>query len=126
MFRFAAIAALALQLLSCVAPANAFILCISDDGCVELELAAPGTARCPEQSCDSEHAGDDHGCADIPVLHDAFGPLRGAQLDAPIAFAALTALPDLVWLAAAPPIAAAADPQPPADLVPRRTIVLQL
>ena len=119
--------ALALQLLGCAAPANALILCVSNDGCVALELVEPGTRRCAETGCDDGHAVDaSHGCRDIPLLGDAMAPARspvahdgersGAmpavvpRFDRPATFAALPAAP---------------TPAPP-DIAPRRTIVLQL
>ena len=119
--------ALTLQLLGCAAPANALILCVSNDGCVALELVEPGTRRCAETGCDDGHAVDaSHACRDIPLLGDAMAPARspvahGAErgsatlavvprLDRPAAFAALPAAP---------------TPAPP-DIAPRRTIVLQL
>lgn len=125
MFRPAAIVALALQLLGCVAPANAFILCISDDGCVELELAAPGTTRCPEQSCDTAHAGDAHGCADIPVLHDSLGPAR-AQSGDWLMPAVLAAPLAVIWRPAPANAPSLPNGAPAAARAAHRTVVLQL
>jgi hypothetical protein len=125
MLRLATITALALQLLGCTAPANAFILCISDDGCVELELAAPGTARCVEEACDDEHADQGHGCADIPVLHDAVGPRRAA-VNAPAAVAVLIAAPGIFRSLPILTAPAALLPLPAAAVAPRRTVVLQV
>jgi hypothetical protein len=118
---------LALQLLACVAPANALILCVSDDGCVEVELAQPGTRRCVETDCDDGHAVDaSHGCRDIPILGQAIAPAR--------ATATLGGGPGALPPAMLPRVAHPTSPiallssgaAAPRDGTARRTVVLQL
>jgi hypothetical protein len=117
--------ALALQLLGCLAPANAFVICVSNDGCVELEPVVPGASRCAEHTCDEAHAGDaSHACRDIPVLVDAGTPSRSLAADRAPLLTALVATPQTVMTAiAAPPRGRTATPRTAA---PPRTVVLQL
>jgi hypothetical protein len=123
--RLTLLLAVVLQALSCVGPANAFILCISNDGCIALERAAPGARRCAEEHCDRGHAAPDHDCRDIPIVIDAANaqsaPVeRGAAVLPALMPARLAAAFEP---AAAPPVAAAVAPQRAA---PPRTVVLQL
>ncbi|MBX3026771.1 hypothetical protein KF840_17835 [bacterium] len=126
MFRPTLLLALALQLFAALAPANAVVICVSSDGCVELETAPPGYTRCLEDECDPGHEDAAHGCRDIPVLVDAVG-LRGApSLDGcGMAFAALVPARHarVATATAAPRRATVAAPDRPA---PPRSIVLQL
>lgn len=127
MARIATFIALALQLVGCAAPASAFVICISNDGCAEIEPSVPGASRCPEDRCDAPHAGDSsHACRDIPVLADAAGPARIGGVGDPAAPAliALTpaprlAAPAITWAPRIPPAAARGSAAP-------RTVVLQL
>lgn len=117
---------LALQLLGCVAPANAFILCVSSDGCVDVELARPGTRRCIETACDEGHGIDaSHACRDIPILGDAVAPARGPVTGGGLAAVLPAPAPRRDRLAplAGPSVARVAAPP---GVPPRRTIVLQL
>ena len=125
MARTALFVALALQLLGCLAPANAFVICLSNDGCVELEPAAPGAGRCAENTCDEAHAGNtSHTCRDIPIFVDARTPSRSFAADyVPFLTTVITtplveapAVTSVPWSRTAPP-----------DAVTRpRTVVLQL
>lgn len=125
MFRLTLLVALALQLFTGMATANAFVICISDDGCIELEPAAPGATRCPEDDCDREHAGTSHDCRDIPVLIDAAGLKGLPSIDGSVLPVALGPTGERLVDAATTlvPIRIASGPRPPA--LPR-TIVLQL
>lgn len=125
MSRFTIVVAVALQLFGCLAPANAFVICVSNDGCVEIEPAASGAARCVEDECDRHHADDpSHGCRDIAVRTDAIGLKTAPTVDG--GAAALVALPPTLGrmdaLGSATPISGAVH-RPPA---PPRTVVLQL
>ncbi len=125
MTRLALLAALALQLFGCLAPANAFVICISNDGCVELEPSVPGARRCPENDCDAAHAGDpSHRCRDIPILVDAGGPARTTIAHHLPAMAILNAAPRI---AVTPAFGGAhAIAAPPRAVAPSRSVVLQL
>ena len=125
MSRLTLLVALALQLLGSMAPANAFIICVSDDGCVELEPSVPGSTRCAEDDCDNEHADASHDCRDIPVLLDAAGLKGIPTVDGNVPPVALGPAGErLVHDATAlVPIRLAFIPRLPA---PRRTVVLQL
>ena len=125
MHRLTLIGTLALQLFGCLAPANAFVICISNDGCVELEPSVPGASRCPESDCDQAHAGDtSHSCRDIPVLVDAGGPARTTIPHHLPAMAILTTVPRI---ALAPAVGVAQIiAAPPRAIAPPRTVVLQL
>lgn len=117
---------LALQLLGCVAPANALILCVSSDGCVEVELAQPGTRRCVETACDDEHGIDaSHACRDIPIVGDAMAPARSPVRDAGLAAVLPAPVPRPERPAVVSVFAVARAAAPP-GIPPRRTIVLQL
>ena len=128
MYRLTLITALALQLFGCLAPANAFVICISNDGCVELEPSVPGASRCPESDCDQAHAGDaSHSCRDIPVLWgvcSAGGPARTTIAHHLPVLAVLTTAPRIA-LAPAFGVAHVAA-APPRAIAPPRTVVLQL
>ncbi len=120
--------ALAIQLCCAVTPADAFLVCVSDDGCVELELAMPGTERCVEVACDSEHAAAaPHGCRDIPLLAHAFaaGSAGGADLPGPTP-ALLPVGPLLPGPAASSGVRPHAAHPPPPRVAPHRVVVLQL
>ena len=123
--RFTLVLALALQLFGSLAPANAFVICLSNDGCVELEPAAPGASRCAENDCDEAHAGNSsHSCRDIPILIDAGAPSRGPAVDHAPLLPALMAMPYLILpTGASPPRSRTAVPN---GVAPPRTVVLQL
>jgi hypothetical protein len=125
MTRVAVFTALALQLLGCLAPANAFVICLSNDGCVGFEPAVPGASRCAESACVEAHAGDtSHTCRDIPVLVDAGTPSRALVPDhAPLLTARVAPLHLDLPAVASPPRNGAAMPRP---VAPPRTVVLQL
>lgn len=118
--------AIALQMLGGIAPAKALIICISNDGCVQLEPSMAGAGRCAEADCDRGHATSDHGCRDIPVVADAVGPKSAPPTGGDTAHppALLPALARIGCGVAAPP--APADTRARDRAVPRRTIVLQL
>jgi len=64
-----AIAAIVLYLTSSASPSTAILLCVSDSGGTAIELAAPGTTRCCDRSCEPVAAQPGvHTCHDIPVL----------------------------------------------------------
>lgn len=130
MRRLAFLLALAIQLCCAVTPADAFLVCVSADGCIELELAMPGTERCAEVACDSEHAAatGSHGCRDIPLLSQAFaasGHTATSDLPAP-----LVAVLPAGAVAHASAAASAERPRPtrsaPPPRLPHRIVVLQL
>lgn len=128
MQRAAIALALALQLLGCVAPANAVILCVSNDGCVEIELAQPGTRRCVETTCDDGHGVDPahHTCRDVPILNAVVASARAVIGDGGGPTAVLppaAARPDQPAAQLAPPAARATAP---ASVQRPRTVVLQL
>jgi hypothetical protein len=124
MLRLTIVVALALQLFGCIAPANAFVICISNDGCVELEPSVPGASRCAEDVCEQAHGDLSHACHDIPIFVDAGGPGRGIVANgAPVLIAQASPpaidLTTSAWL----PRSRGAAVRAPA---PPRTIVLQL
>jgi hypothetical protein len=124
--RVTLITALALQLFACLAPANAFVICISNDGCVELERSVPGASRCTEDDCDKAHAGDtSHRCRDIPILLDSGGPSRATiahHLD--VAMTTATAAPRIALAPVVGVFHVLAAPHH--RIAPPRTVVLQL
>lgn len=129
MRRSAFLLALAIQLCCAVTPVDAFLLCVSHDGCVELELAVPGTERCLEVACDTAHAaaGAPHDCRDIPLLAHAFAPGQGASLELTAPLPAL--LPARALLPAAAPVEHTwrrASTMAPPRAAPHRVVVLQL
>ena len=63
------IAAMVLHLTSSASPSTAILLCVSASGDTTIELAAPGTTRCCDRSCEPVAAQPgEHTCHDIPVL----------------------------------------------------------
>ena len=119
--------ALTMQLFMCIAPADAVILCVSNDGCVELELARPGTQRCVETDCDDGHAGTtSHGCRDIPVLGAALATARASAGDHGGAAALLPASTTRLAAPAPLPAAPSAHALAPPPAPPRRTTILQI
>jgi hypothetical protein len=121
--RLTLIVALALQLFGCLTPANAFVICISNDGCVELEPAVPGASRCTESDCDQAHAGDtSHGCRDIPILVDAVGPSRTTVANHLSPAITATLRVELAPAFGVAPLVAATT----CAIAPPRTVVLQL
>jgi hypothetical protein len=102
------------------------VICISNDGCVELEPSVPGASRCPESDCDQAHAGDtSHSCRDIPVLVDAGGPARTTIAHHLPAMAILTtARADRVG--AGRQASRRTSRRPIRAIAPPRTVVLQL
>jgi len=119
-------AALAALTLSGIAPSGAMVLCISADGCADLEPAAPWSSRCVASACDDAHrdGGAPRACHDVPVLQHT---LPSASAAAAALVPALAVLP----AALAPPGARrlppprAGDPPPPRAYDPR-LVVLQL
>jgi hypothetical protein len=97
-----------------LSPVGAMVLCVSDDGCVEMEAAVGWSQQCPEASCDRPHRdgiGDaQHACFDVPVLLSAL-PSSSLELQA-----APPALASVAWQIA-PPIAAL-PPMPIAHRAP--------
>jgi hypothetical protein len=137
---------LAVYLLSGVAPAQRFVLCVEADGCVSLEAmqeadpCAPCTPCTIDAGCGGEEAGaaDEHSdagacaCIDIPLPSQVDAPQLGARTK-PSSSTLAAVLPSAPVASVTSPVAAclrslplAQRPRPAPGLASIRTTILRI